>query len=165
MIWNYNNKVGGRDMDASTRIAFAEIDLILNLLDIKYSSKIPAELRYTFNTQKELNYQKDIDVKRPLTEQNLTKETVSILALLNYQYWCETEEEKNELIKQLIENDRKAEKEYRDKYNPANMFKQEKERLEKIVEETKAEQQALATKKNKSFFSKIIDKIKSIFKK
>ena len=45
------------------------------------------------------------------------------------------------------------------------MFKQEKERLEKIVEETKAEQQALATKKNKSFFSKIIDKIKSIFKK
>lgn len=151
-------------MNTSTKIAFAEIDIILNLLDVEYSNKIPGELKYTFNTQKDINYQKEIDVKRPLAEQNLTKETLAILALLRYEYWCNSEEEKEQLLKQYCENDIKEDIEYKRKYNPNNLFKEEKERLEKIVEETKKEQ-ALAEKNNESFFSKLLIKIKSIFKK
>lgn len=93
-------------MNDSTRVAFAEVDLILSLLEKEYVELIPKELRYTFNSQKDKNYKKVIDVQKPLTEQNLNKETISILALLNYEYWCKSEEEKERLNK-IVEETKK----------------------------------------------------------
>lgn len=151
-------------MKASTRIAFAEVDRILSLLEEEYVELIPKELRYIFNTQKDKNYMKAIDINKPLSEQNLNKETIAIITLLNYEYWCKTEKEKNLLAKQLCQNDFKEEKRLRAKYNPENLFKEEKERLNKIVEETKKEM-LLINEQNKkeSFILKLVKKIKNFF--
>lgn len=152
-------------MNSSTRIAFAEVDLILSLLESEYVNKVPKELRDIFYIQKDKNYNKTIDVQKPLTKQNLNKETIAILALLNYEYWCNSEEEKKNLVLQLCENEIKEEKILKEKYNPDNLFKAEKERLNTIIEETKKENLPAETIKKESFLSKLINKIKSFFSK
>ena len=152
-------------MNDSTRIAFAEVDLILTLLEKEYVELIPKELRYTFNFQKAKDYKKIIDIRKPLTEQKLSKETISILALLNYEYWCKNENERNDLLIKLCENDLNEEKELKEKYNPDNLFREEKERLNKIVEETKKEIALAERSQKESFILRLINKVKSFFKK
>ena len=46
--------------------------------------------------------------------------------MLNLNYWCETEEEKQELIKHYTENERKYQEELRKKYNTDNIFQKKK---------------------------------------
>ena len=75
---------------------------------------------------------------KPLEEQGLSKQTLSILSVLNYNFWCKDEEKRKQLIEKYSENERKYQEELREKYNPANMFKQAKteivEQQEQIVE-------------------------------
>ena len=118
-------------MEENLAKSFAEVDKILSLMEDKYVQKIPRKMREMFKTEKQKEYKPNIDANMPLNEQNLQRKTLAILAMLNLNYWCETEEEKQELLKVYAENDKKKEQEIRDKYNPDNLFKKK----EKIVEE------------------------------
>ena len=77
---------------------FAEVDMVLSLMEDKYIAEIPEKLRKMFKENKAMDYKKEITANQPLKEQNLKKETLSILAILNYQYWCKDENRKRELI-------------------------------------------------------------------
>lgn len=55
--------------------------------------------------------------------------------MLNLNYWCEDEKEKQDLIAIYSENDRKKEEELREKYNPDKLFK--KKETEQKIEEPK----------------------------
>lgn len=147
--------------------AYAEVDEILSLMEDKYIEKVPQKLRDLFKEKRLDGYNPKIDVNIPLDEQNLQRKTFAILAMLNLNYWCEDEKEKERLIKIYTENDRKREEELREKYNPDNLFQnknikkdeqnenQEKSDTFKLVEYQKEE----------SFFKKILRKIASFFKK
>ena len=103
--------------------AYAEVDTILDYMEQKYIDKIPRKLRNILREEKSKEYVPNINPSIPLAEQNLQKKTLALLAVLNLNYWCESEEKKQELRTLYAENDRKREAELREKYNPDNIFK------------------------------------------
>ena len=103
-------------------IAYAEIDEILNLLEDKYREKVPEKVRTFFKEEKMFDYKPTIDVNTPLIQQNLKRETIVLLAILNINYWCENEEEKQFFLNELAKNEDEKKK-LEEKYNPDNLFK------------------------------------------
>lgn len=138
----------------NNEIAYTEVDTILSLMDEKYVNRIPNKLREMFKEGKSTDYKPNIDPKKSLNEQNLQRETLVILATLGLNYWCESEEEKQELIKAYSENEKKNEAEIREKYNPDNIFKNNS-----IQENTQL------TEYHENVFKKLWNKIKSLFKR
>lgn len=139
----------------NNEIAYAEVDTILSLMDKKYVNRIPEKLRKIFKEDKNSNYTINIDINKSLNEQNLQRETMVILAMLCVNYWCDSEEEKQELIKAYSENEKKNEAEIREKYNPDNIFKNTEQKHEnrELVEY------------NESIIKRLWNKIKSFFVK
>lgn len=101
----------------ATRQAYSEIDAFLRVLDDSTVNKIPLKLREFFEREKDKNYIKEISADIPISEQNLKKETLAIIALLNLKYWCEDEEEKARLKKIYEENEKKYQSDLRNQYS------------------------------------------------
>ncbi len=143
--------------------AYAEVDKILSYMEIKYVEKIPKKMKELFKSEKLQGYEPKIDKDLPLDQQNLQRKTLAILTLLNLNYWCESQEEKQELIKAYSENDKKREKEMREKYNPDNIFKKNNaaKEMEKVTEDVIL----LVEYKEESFIKKLLNKIKRLFKR
>lgn len=107
----------------TTRQAYTEIDNFIELLDEHKKNKIPQKLREYFKKEKDKEYIKTIDLNQPIKEQNLKEETLALIAMLNLQYWCEDENEKQRLKTIYSENERKYQNELREKNKPDNLFK------------------------------------------
>lgn len=132
------------------KMAYCEVDMILGQMKKEYVNKIPSKLRKLFNEQKKKDYLPDIKVDVPLVEQNLMRKTIAILAMLNLNYWCEDEKEKQDLIQIYSKNDIKREEELREKYNPDDIFKKANKNIETVENNTNT---ALIEYKE-SFFTK-----------
>jgi len=144
--------------------AYAEVDMILGYMEQKYIDKVPEKLRKLFKEEKSKDYEPNINPAIPLAEQSLEKQTVSLLAVLNLNYWCEDEKHKQELINLYAENDKKREAELREKYNPDNIFKKEQVESEEAVAET-VEDTALVEYKEQNFIQRILSMITKFFKR
>lgn len=150
------------EISISTRQAYSEIDTFLNLLNEEKRNQIPKKLRELFKEEKDKEYIKEINIDIPIREQNLKEETLSIIALLNLQYWCKDEEEKQRLKDIYAENEQKYQEELREKYNPDNIFKKNISKIpQNEIEENTENMQMIEYKE--SIFKKIFSKIKSIF--
>lgn len=90
-------------------MAYSEIWKIINLLDDSYASRIPHQVKAFFEEERLKDYEPEIDVDTSLTEQNLQRKTIVLLALLNVNYWCNTEEERVFFLRGMAKN---AHKEY-----------------------------------------------------
>lgn len=137
--------------------AYAEIDEILGFLPEEYVNKIPSKLREFFSKAKKVDYIPHLETHKPLDEQDLKPKTKTLITVLYRNYWC-NEEERAELDKILIENDKKYEEELRKKYNPDNIFKKKEIIEEKI--ETIQENLPVVVKQN--LFMKAWNFIKNI---
>ena len=145
-------------------IAYAEIDEILNLLEDKYREKVPEKVRTFFKEEKMVDYKPTIDVNTPLIQQNLKRETIVLLAILNINYWCENEEEKQFFLNELAKNEDEKKK-LEEKYNPDNLFKNKNNNdvnTDKIVEPQNI---SMVEYKKQGIFKRILDKITRFFKK
>ena len=142
------------------RQAYTEIVNFIELLDEYNRNKIPKKLMEFFKVEKDNNYTKVIDPKIPIKEQNLKKETLALIAMLNLQYWCEDEKEKQRLKKIYANNEIKYQEELRDKYNPDDLFKTK----QKNIETNHSQQTAMIEYKELSIFQRIEEFIKNIFK-
>ena len=89
--------------------AYAEVDKILSFMEFQYVKKVPIKMRELFRNNGLKGYEPMIDKNIPLDQQKLQRKTLAILALLNLNYWCENQEENQELIKAYSENDQKRE--------------------------------------------------------
>lgn len=145
-------------MDLKTKEIYSEVYEILILLGDRFINKLPENLFNLIENQRLDSYNPQYDLERPLEEQNIREETIDIIALCYLNYWCETEEEKNELKQIFEDNESKYQKELREKYNPDNLFKN------KQMENKETEEKSLIEYK-KSLFRIIIDKIKQILKR
>ena len=145
------------------KMAYCVVDMILGQMEEEYVNKIPSELRKLFKEQKRMDYSPKIKADVPLEEQNLMRKTIAILAMLNLNYWCEDEKEKQDLIQMYSENDRKREEELREKYNPDNLFKKNDIDVEETTEKTESKE--LIKYKEENFLKKILRKIVKFFKK
>lgn len=147
-------------MTFETRQAYSEVCTVLEYMPNEYIKKIPEKIIKLFQSEKLEDYQVNINKSNPLDKNYLSKKTMVLIAMLNYQYWCPNKNVKNKLYKQYLSNNEKYENEIREKYNTDNLFKNKK--IEEI--EVKEETQTLVEYKEKTFMQKIFDKIKSIFK-
>ena len=148
-------------MNQHTMEVYAEVDTVLGLMDKQYIEEIPLKLRELFSREKSKEYIKQIVADKPLQEQNLKPETLSILAVLNYNYWCKDEAHKKELLDLYSENERKNEEELREKYNADNIFKRYIK--ENKTEENIIQNEVALVEYKESIIKKIINKIRNIF--
>lgn len=150
-------------ISVSTRMAYAEIDAFLNLVDAKDREKIPKNLRELFKREKDKDYIKNIDSNIPISEQNLKEETLAIIALLNLKYWCDDETEKERLKKVYEENETKYNREIND-----NQVGFDFNDILQDGEENKAcdnEENSLVENTNIPLYKRIINNIIKIFKR
>lgn len=150
-------------MENNLSKAYTEVLLILSYMEPKYVDMIPKKLLELFNEEKDKNYQPNINPNISLAEQNLQRKTLALLAMLNLNYWCKDEKEKEEMLKIYSENDKKIEVEMRKRYNPDNLFK--KKEKEEQNNEVKQENTELIEYKEQNIFKKILNKIMKFFKK
>ena len=143
-------------MQMSKSVAYAEVDAIIELMDKEHQDLVPRELRYIINSQKDLTHKKEIDVTKPLINQNINKEALAILTMINYEYWCKSKREKNDLLKAIAINELK----FREKYNPNNLFK----KVDKNLQNHESKNNLVLVSKNK-IIQKIINKIKQLLRK
>lgn len=148
-------------MKDETREVYSEIITVLNHMETKYQDKIPKKLISFFEKNSSKEYKFNIDLDVPFKEQKLKDKTIVLLAILNLNYWCETEEEKQELIKLYTENEQKYQKELREKYNPDNIFKKRNE--ENRIEENNIQNENVLAEYKEPIFRRFINKIKNIF--
>lgn len=148
-------------MDKEEKEAYKEVLIILKYMEKQYQEKIPKYLIDFFEKNCSKEYKFDIDFNIPLKQHKLKKSTLSILALLNINYWCETEEEKNKLINKYIENEKIYQEELRKKYDVNNLFnntKQEERKQNINIEKNVCS----STKQKESIFEKLMKKLKNI---
>ena len=148
-------------MNVKTKEIYSEVYQILNLLGTEYTEKLPAKLMNMLKEKRAINYNLQYIEELPLNEQNIRKETMAIIVLLYLNYWCEDENEVAEINNILKHNEEKYQLELRERYNPDNIFKKQKQET-KNVEEQIANETAMIPYK-KSIFARIINKIKNIF--
>lgn len=148
-------------MTMNRKISYVEILEILKYMDKIYVDKIPKKLIEFFEENKANNYNFKYDSAVELDKQNLNDNTLALLAMLNLNYWCESEEHKKELIARYNDNEQKYQEELREKYNPDNIFK--KDNQEKIIEKNIVKEEVSMVVYKESIFKKFINKIKSIF--
>ena len=149
-------------MENNLSKAYTEVLLILSYMEPKYVDMIPKKLLELFNEEKDKNYQPKINPNISLAEQNLQRKTLALLAMLNLNYWCKDEKEKEEMLKIYSENDKKIEAEMRERYNPDNLFK--KKEKEEQNDEIKEESTEIIEYKEQNIFKKILNKIMKFFK-
>lgn len=142
-------------MNKETRIAYAEIVEILTKMEFKYVEMIPIKMREYFTYNKSPDYKQHINSKQPLKEQNLSKKTINLLALLNMKYWTKKSKHKEKLMNSYKNNEIL----YREKYNPDNLFKNKQEST--VIENTNLPVEI----KKETFFKKLISFIKGLFNK
>lgn len=153
-------------MQENSSLAYAEIYEILKLIEDEYVNRIPKKIMDFFEEERDKEYKTIIDVNIPLDEQNLKRETMVLLAILNYNYWCDSEEEKKEIQEELIRNSEikeQEEKELAERYNPDNIFKKRDAVKEPITDNNENKQ--LIEYKEQGFIKKLLRKIMSFFRK
>lgn len=145
----------------TTRQAYSEIDEFLSLLTDEKREQIPVKLREFFKEEKDKNYTKGIKLDIPVKDQNFKEETLAIIALLNLEYWCQDEEEKEKLRK-IYDNNEKIYKEMLQvEFKPDDVFKKKNVVIENENNEQVAPVSMVEYKE--SVFKKIINKIKQVF--
>lgn len=122
-------------LSVNTRQAYAEIDSFIDLLDEYNKNKIPEKLREYFKNEKDKKYIKKINPNQSIQSQNLKEETLALIAMLNLQYWCENEDEKERLKKIYAQNEKKYQDMIQEKYNIDNIFKKNEEIIENKQEQ------------------------------
>ena len=149
-------------MENSLSKAYAEVLLILSYMEQKYIDMIPKKLLELFNEEKDKNYQPNINPNISLAEQNLQRKTLTLLAMLNLNYWCKDKKEKEEMLKIYSENDKKIKAEMREIYNLDNIFKKKEKGEQNNA--VKQENTELIEYKEQNIFKKILNKIMKFFK-
>ena len=143
---------------------FSEVDAFLDINEEKYKNKIPIKLRNLFTENKDKNYNPVYHANIPIEKQNIKKETIAMLGLLHLNYWCETEDEKNELRNIFLDNQKKYEGKINKKYNLDDLFKNVSEK--KLKEDTeKIEELNYMVEYNKPFYVKIMNFFRKLFSK
>ena len=148
-------------MDIDQTEAYSEVLVILENMEDEYKNKVPQELINFFKRNEAKEYVFKLDNSIPLTEQRIKEKTLSLLAILNLNYWCSIDERK-ELIKKYSDNERKFRKEVDIKYHVDELL-----RKYDIIQKDTVEKEAIGNivpvKYKESLLQKLINKIKKIF--
>lgn len=133
-------------METISKQTFSDLSVIFKMMPNEIIKAINPKFIEFIKDNCDKNCKSNIKPYIPLKEQDISKETQAILALI-YESYFATEEEKRQLLKERNEQ-------INLKYNTDNLFKNK---------EYKNEKHELIVVKKQSFFEKIINKIKLFF--
>lgn len=155
------------ELTLDIRQAYSEVDGFIEILSDEEKNKIPRKLRDIFKNEKDQDYK--FNIESLIKEESIKEDALAIIALLNLNYLCD-ENEKKELESIYDENERIYQKELRERYNPDNLFK-DRQQYESTSSKTMednvetVQDTNMVEIKQETFIQKIINKIKSLFKK
>lgn len=136
--------------------AYTELNCLLEYLPKNYYSKIPPKFIELIKSKSHDKYKIVVNPEKNLNEHNISRKTRVLLAILKYNYWCESDSDREELRNIFNENEKKYQEELREKYNPNNIFKKNS-----TDEEDKQPKDLIEYKE--SVFKKILDRILNFF--
>ena len=142
-------------MTKENRLAYSEIVEIFSKMNPEIVEKVPLKLREFFTYNKLPDYVEHINLEQTLGEQNLTDETVTILAMLNLKYWT-TDEQSKEKLKKIYEENEKV---HQEKYSASNLFK------DKNNKQNDENQKLQISNQKENLIKRIFNKIKKLLKK
>ncbi len=128
-------------------------------------NRIPKKFKKFLEENASKDYVCEFDYTKPLNELKLLDETRGIIGTICLNYWCNTKEEKELFLNKIHDNEVKYQQELREKYNPDNIFKSTKNQEINSTEKVEEKNQNPLMEYKPSFFQRIIEKIKNIFKK
>jgi hypothetical protein len=144
-------------MDNILRKSYSEVYEILNLMDSIYLYKIPDKVKELINNERDKEFKTNIATDIPLEKQELQRDTLTILVILYLNYWCESEQEKKELIK--LFND--VDKTNAEKYSYENLFNNNKSN----IQETFTENNIAMVEYKENIFKRILRFFRKMFGK
>lgn len=110
------------------RKSVTEVIYILKYLPEHTVSKIPIKFMDFLNEHSISDYKPNFDFSQGLDKVMLSNKTKALLAMIYRNYIC-TEEERAEYDKILCKNEEIYQNNLREKYNPDNIFKKEKQKI------------------------------------
>ena len=146
-------------MNENTKKVYSEVYQVLNILGNEYIRKLPKSLYNMLEEKRDTTYNPKYTDEIAFDMQNIKKESLNILALLHFNYWCNSYEEKLELQNILEENEKIHEENLRKKYNPENIFKNKKN----VYTKEAVENNMAVIEYKENIFRRVINKIKNIF--
>ena len=146
--------------------AYAELLEILSFTNINLVNKIPKKLISLFQENASSVYEHHLNRSIPLEEQDISSETATLITLISLNYWCETEEEKNEIRKVLAKNEKIEKEELEKKYNPNNIFQNNSIQVTQTTPPNENTQSNLPIAVSTlPWYSKILNTIKNLISK
>lgn len=148
------------------RNSYNEVYGILLALGNNFINKIPKEilnnitrnLTYIIENGKKIYDIPKYDLKISLNIQGVSKEALSIIYYLYYNYWCASDKERNYLQNLIKNNEKKIEKSKIEKYENIDIFSS-KDKQEK------QEENMLITINEKKWYKEIFTKLLNMFKR
>lgn len=112
----------GEQLKSERKKAYVEVLEVLKHMDSKYVEKVPIKLRDFLAKNASKEYRFNLNNNIPFEQQDLKESTINILAMLNYNYWCEDEEHKKYLLNKYNENEIRYQEMLMEKYSRENLF-------------------------------------------
>ena len=144
---------------------FTEVMEVLNHLDPNYYNMIPSDVISLIENNKDSNYIWKYDETKELINQNLPRDTIVILSMINTNFLLNPDQQEY-FIKLHKYNQTKVEEEKLNKHDPTKLFEDNLSHMsnnEETSEDNKDKQMIVV---KKSFINTIINKLKSLlFKK
>lgn len=85
--------------------AYSEVLDVIENMEEKYREMLPLNLLQFLKENSESQYQKHVNPTKPLSKQTISKDAMTILAMINLKYWVKDEKRKAELIEKYKKND------------------------------------------------------------
>lgn len=144
---------------------YSEVYGILNSLGRTYINSIPKKLYDLIDEKRDKTFNPIYDVSAPLSEQKISKKATAFICMLHYNYWSTSEEKIkiNKVLKYNTEQARNMYFKYEEKLNKNNAGTDADKSNEKEFVINK-DNTAIAVKNDISWFKKILNFFKNIFK-
>ncbi len=139
--------------------ALKEVFVILNNSEKMIKESIPENFNNFISKNMDKEYTPKINFNDLHWEDTILEETQQILAVI-YRDYLVSKEEREQLLREESEEEKRIEQELREKYNPDNLFKKK----DKKTNENEKNTDLIKIEEIK-WYRKIINKIMSIFKK
>lgn len=147
-------------MENIENVVYSEVYSLIKLFGYDYERLLPDKVKEKINMKRNKNYNPQYSMDIPLEKQNIHSDSMAILANIQYNYWCRTENEKKQFLNELKQIDIDSEKKLRELYNPDNIFKKNNQSMQKNTEEV-----AMVEVKELKWYKKVFEFFRKIFKK
>ena len=141
--------------------AYKEVIEILKYVPKESVDKIPEKTINMYKAKMDENWDFKVDINKPFEEQELLEETKAIFANIFRDYWATSEQREGIEAREKYELE-KIEEEKREKYNPNEVFKNDKfHEVDKNVENN--EKNLPIEVKRDKFFERLLNFLKKFF--